>query len=364
MIKSGATTGNIAQVTTDDEFNIWSPLAVIRTDSELAYNRFVFYCMKSHNFRCSVELGWSFGTQQNIGMGVIQNLFVTLPPRPEQKAIAAFLDEKTGKIDALLEKLKRQKELLTEKRTALITRAVTRGLNPNAPLKATGIEWLPQVPEHWEVKRLKLLLKALSGAIRTGPFGSQLKSSDIQNKGYKVYTQRNVIQRNLLSGDDYISDAKFNELKAFEIFKDDILLTTRGTIGKCLHVDYDLERGVLHPCLMRIQLNKKSCHYPFIIHLFENTAITLEQLRVKSNSTIIDVIYQDSLKEIFIPIPPLSEQKEIAEYLDTQTAKIDLLQSKTDKQIELLKEYRTSLITSAVTGQIKVTANQQQRLSA
>ncbi|MFH1039501.1 MAG: restriction endonuclease subunit S [PVC group bacterium] len=125
LIKSGATTGNVAFVDTDDEFNIWSPLAAIRPDPKKAITPFVFFFMKSKNFFQSIELGWSFGTQQNIGMNVIENIPIALPSIEEQRAIAAFLDRETARIDALDEMINHSIETLREYRTALISAAVT-----------------------------------------------------------------------------------------------------------------------------------------------------------------------------------------------------------------------------------------------
>lgn len=125
MIKSGATTGVTAIVETDDEFNIWSPLAVIRCNSVLAEPYFILNFMRSAEFKQAIELGWSFGTQQNIGMNVIENISVTLPPIDEQVKIANYLFNQTTKFDALIEKANQAIELLKERRTALISAAVT-----------------------------------------------------------------------------------------------------------------------------------------------------------------------------------------------------------------------------------------------
>ncbi|MDD5458111.1 MAG: restriction endonuclease subunit S [Phycisphaerae bacterium] len=125
MIKSGATTGNLAIVETDDEFNIWSPLAVIRANRTITFPRYILYAMNSKEFQTSVQLFWSYGTQQNIGMNVIENLPLPVPPLPEQEAIADFLDRETGKIDALINKVETAIEKLAEYRTAIISAAVT-----------------------------------------------------------------------------------------------------------------------------------------------------------------------------------------------------------------------------------------------
>jgi type I restriction enzyme S subunit len=125
MIKSGATTGNLAIVDTDDEFNIWSPLAAIRTNKKIASPRYVLHAMNAKEFQTSVQLFWSYGTQQNIGMNVIENLVIPLPPLIEQDAIANYLDRETSKIDRMIKKVEAVIEKLQEYRTALITAAVT-----------------------------------------------------------------------------------------------------------------------------------------------------------------------------------------------------------------------------------------------
>lgn len=168
MVKSGATTGVTAIVEDRIDFNIWSPLAVIRCGEE-AIPHFVLNFMRSRNFLEAITLNWSFGTQQNIGMGVIENLACVVPPREEQSAIATFLDRETGKIDTLVAEQERLMALLKEKRQAVISQAVTKGLDPNAPMKPSGVEWLGAVPAHWEVKRLKQIAAGVTVGVVVMP---------------------------------------------------------------------------------------------------------------------------------------------------------------------------------------------------
>ena len=272
----------------------------------------------------------------------------------EQRAIATFLDRETAKIDALVAKKERLIELLQEKRTALISRAVTKGLNPDVPLKDSGVEWLGEIPAHWTLKRIKHLLVGRKGAIKTGPFGSQLHSSEMMDSEIKVFNQRTVIDRDIRGGLNYISMAKFNELKAFEAFPGDLLVTTRGTIGRCMIIPSGAPRGILHPCLLRIQIDARLGYDHYIEFLIEESGLTLAQLLFMSNSTTIEVIYSDSLKETLLPLPPLSEQRAIAAFLDRETAQIDALTAKVQEAISRLKELRTALISAAVTGKIDV----------
>ena len=148
MCKSGATTGKLAMVETDMEFSVWSPLAQIRCDDSLAMPKFMYFALHAEYVQSQIRRTWSAGTHPNISMGDIEQLLVVAPPLPEQQAIAAFLDRETAKIDALVEKKRRLIELLKEKRAALISHAVTKGLNPDLPMKDSGIEWLGEVPKY------------------------------------------------------------------------------------------------------------------------------------------------------------------------------------------------------------------------
>ena len=271
----------------------------------------------------------------------------------EQSAIATFLDRETAQIDGLVARKERLIELLQEKRTALITRAVTRGLDPNVPMKDSGVEWLGEIPAHWEVKQLNHLLKARKGAIKTGPFGSQLQSSEMQAGEIKVYNQRSV-DRDFSSGDNYVSLEKFAELSAFEVYPGDLLITTRGSIGRCSILPKEAERGVLHPCLMRVQPDERWILTRFLEIQIEECSIALDQLRFMSNATTIDVIYSDSLREVWLSVPPVEEQTATIAFVAREKARVDGLIAKIRQAIHHLKEFRAALISAAVTGKIDV----------
>jgi len=289
-----------------------------------------------------------------INASVLVRLSVVQPPFAEQQTIARFLDYKTARIDALIAKEELLLKKLSQKRTALISHALTKGLDPSAPMKDSGVPWLGEIPAHWKCIPLKRHLVPKAGAIRTGPFGSQLLSSDMSDYEIKVYNQRNVLDRNFDQGENYISENKYNELKAFEVLHGDLLVTTRGTIGKCAIVPNGIEKGILHPCLMRLQFDENSLTDEYFSHLLQDGNIILEQLNIESNATTIDVIYSETLKAVLIPTPPTTEQKIISEYIVTVSKDIYSLASRIKKAITKLKEYRTSLITHAVTGKIDV----------
>ena len=186
--------------------------------------------------------------------------------------------------------------------------------------KDSGIEWLGEIPTGWIVAPLKRHLLPKVGAIKTGPFGSQLLSSEMNDAAVKVYNQRTVLDKDFEQGDNYISEEKYQELQSFEVYPSDFLITTRGTIGRCAIVPEGCQKGILHPCLMRLQLNQNTLTDRFMNYLLEGAGIILEQLSLKSNATTIDVIYSETLKSVLVPIPPLPEQA-IARFLDCKTAR-------------------------------------------
>ena len=316
------------------------------------YLRWWFEFMLAH-----VHMLSSSNTQDNLSAERVRNMPIVSPIAiEEQRAIADFLDRETAKIDALVARKERLIELLQEKRTALLTRAVTRGLDPNVPMKDSGVEWLGEIPAHWKVKQLKHLLKAKKGAVKTGPFGSQMQSSEMQAGVIKVYNQRSVLDRDFSSGENYISLEKFAELSTFEVFPGDLLVTTRGSIGRCAILPTGAERGVLHPCLMRVQLDQRQILTHFLEIQIADCSIVLDQLRFMSNATTIDVIYSGSLREVWLSVPSPEEQRAIMAFLTHESSRIDALIAKAHEAIDHLKEFRTAIISAAVTGKIDVRA--------
>lgn len=328
------------------ELLVLRPKEVIRS--------YLFYFLMNPNFIEVVNSSTYGAKMPRANWDFIGDLLSTIPNPEEQTQIASFLDHETSRIDKLIEKKNRQIELLQEKRSALITHAVTKGLNPNAKMKDSGVEWIGEIPEGWEIFSIKHLLKNRKDAIKTGPFGSQLLSSEMMAGDIKVYNQRNVLDNDFESGENYISYEKYTELKAFRIFPDDLLITTRGTIGRCAIFPNNASEGILHPCLMRIQVDSKKILHKYLSIIIQESSIVRTNLQLLSNATTIDVIYSDSLKSVKMPIPTISEQIQIAQFLEKETSKIDTLISKIQFSIDKLTEFRTALISAAVTGKIDV----------
>ena len=293
-------------------------------------------------------------TVESIESEYLMNGLMPLPPTTEQQAIADFLNYRSNKIDDLIAAKRELLALLKEKRQAVITHAVTKGLDPNVKFKPSGIDWLGDVPEYWKVSPIRYCLKSKGGAIKTGPFGSQLPSADMNGDAIKIYNQKTVLSRDFQSGDFFISEEKYADMKNFTVFPGDLLLTTRGTIGRCVLTPKNVAIGILHPCLMRIQVDSRKINPSYLELLIQDSNLVIGQLKTMSNATTIDVIYSESLKRVLLLLPPLEEQEKIISFTNKKTEKIKNLMNTIEIAIEKLNEHRNSLISAAVTGKIDV----------
>jgi type I restriction enzyme S subunit len=281
-----------------------------------------------------------------------------IPPLQEQLEIVQFLDEKTELIDKLISTKERKINLLKEQRTSLINQVVTKGLNPNVKMKDSGVEWIGEIPENWNFLPIKYTLQKNKDSIRTGPFGSSLKSDEFLDEGVRVYNQRSVYDEDFSKSDIFISEEKFQELKGFIVLPGDVLITSRGTIGRMTIVPVNGEVGVLHPCLIRLRLNIGVLNPNYLWWYINHSSLFINSVKIESNSTTIEVIYSETLSTIRLPLPLITEQHQIVEFLNSKTIEIDNLIGLEQKKIDLLKEYRQSLISEVVTGKIKVTTDE------
>ena len=284
----------------------------------------------------------------------LNNHVLCLPSVSEQQKIADFLDKKTAQLDKVKVLLEEQIQKLKDYRASLIYETVTKGLDKTVPMKDSGIDWIGQVPQGWGVSKLKFILEKGINSIKVGPFGSSLSGDAIRSSGKWVYNQRNVLDNNFTETDFYISEAKCKELKNFSVSSGDILLTTRGTIGRVAIVPKKYCEGIIHPCLMKFKVDSKIVLPELIKYLFNDIPLVREQLNFLSNSTTIDVIYSYNLKNIIIPIIPIEEQYSTLEVLDRQTSDVDSLIKIKQKQIENINKQRQTLIYDYVTGKRRV----------
>jgi type I restriction enzyme S subunit len=216
-------------------------------------------------------------------------------------------------------------------------------------MKDSGVKWIGEIPRKWSVSKIKFLIANGGNSLRVGPFGSSLSGNDFTNEGYWVYNQRSVIDNNFEDNDTFICENKYNELKGFRVYPHDILITTRGSIGKVAIVPDKHFEGILHPCIIRFVLNDEKYNKYFLKHIFNGTDIVQQQIKNKSNSTTIDVLYSATLKNLVVPLPPLPEQQTIADFLDAKCAEIDGLLADLEAEVKTLAEYKKSIIAETVT---------------
>lgn len=326
------------------EFFVMSPASVS--------SDFLAFLVLSKGFVDAVN-GSTFGVKMpRAEWEFVGNMKIPLPSLHRQKIIASFLANRCGQIDSVIVAKEKTNEALKAYRQSVIYEAVTKGLDPAAPLKDTNIPWIGKIPCSWNVSRLKYLLRSERGAIKAGPFGSSLQAQDMRGSDVKVYNQRTVLDNDFTSGDDYVSFEKYRELLGFRVDSGDLLVTTRGTIGKTAIVPMNFQPGILHPCLIKLKLNEQVVNLKLLSLVFNSTNILLEQLRLASNATTIDVIYTHNLLDILFPLAPVHQQTEILKCLNDKCGQIDAVLAANEAIVKKLREYRQSLIYEAVTGKI------------
>ena len=299
--------------------------------------------------------------QWDLSKDRMKNIPFLIPSIEEQRLIATFLKRKMVQIEEAIGQKQKLIDLLKERRQILIHNAVTRGLDPNVPMKDSGVEWIGEIPEHWTYKSLKHLVIGEKG-IQTGPFGTQLNSRDLVEDGIKILNQKTLIDEEYHLGEEYISYKKFNELSAFEVYHGDIIMGARGsfgtktrtTFGKCSIVPEGVGSCVLHPSLIRIRPDESQLSKEYFKLYVNDSSLFLEEILNTSNATTIEVIYGITLRDIKFPVPPLEEQIKIMNFLNEKLKAFSQLMTLEVGQIEKLKEYKATLINAAATGKIKV----------
>ena len=311
------------------------------------------YAMNTRIVRFQVEVVQYGAAQEQFNISHAVNFLVPTPLRAEQDWIAEFLDRETGKIDELVAEQQRLMELLKEKRQAVISHAVTKGLNPRASMKPSGIEWPEVVPAEWAVSRLKYLVAERDG-IQMGPFGGMLLDLDSEETGFKVYGQENTISGDFSLGSRWISKERFALLHNYQIKNGDLLLTRKGSLGNARHVQDLPYPGIADSDTIRVRCNQGLIARAFLALLLHSARYVAEQITLSKRGAILPGLNSETIANISIILPPVAQQTELLGYIAAETVRIETLAAEAQKAIDLLQERRTALISAAVTGQIDV----------
>ncbi|EAQ4379536.1 restriction endonuclease subunit S [Salmonella enterica subsp. enterica serovar Javiana] len=298
-----------------------------------------------------IESGCEGAKMPRADWGHIGSIEVVYPDRPEQAQILTTLDRETARIDALVEKKTRFIELLKEKRQALITHAVTKGLDPNVKMKDSGVEWIGQVPEHWEVKPFKYILSAPMS------YGAN-ESAESDDPNHPRYIRITDLTENGTLREDTFKTLPWNKAYSYLLSDGDILLARSGaTVGKSF-----LYRETNGAACFAGYLIKASCDeekaLPKYIYAYLQSHSYWEYISGSNIQSTIQNVSAEKYSSMVLPVPQREEQATIAATLDRETARIDALIGKAEQSITLLKERRSAFITAAVTGQIDLRGKQ------
>ena len=280
--------------------------------------------------------GMGTGIRLTLSFAELKKQFILFPSVKEQEGIVAFLDEKTAEIDELVRQVEHEIELLKEYKQAEIARVVTRGLNPNAPLKPSGISWIGDIPQHWDVDKISQHFTERREKVSDKDF----PALSVSKEGVTPQLETAVKTDN---GD--------NRKK---VCKGDFVVNSRSDRkGSCGFSAYDGSVSLINIVLKPRDINGRYYHYMFRSNNY------IEEFYRLGRGIVADLwtTRYIEMRNIMIPSPPISEQQEIVEYIDRKTTEIDRLVVELTYQVEYLKEYKQRLIADVVTGKINVQRN-------
>ena len=312
----------------------------------LFLSNFVCLIIGSAYFNRFVDLTCLGAAQRVLNMGDLSAFLIALPSIAEQAKIIAHIDRETTRIDTLIAKKTRFIELLKEKRQALITQAVTKGLNPNVKMKDSGVEWLGEVPEHWGVQAIKLI-----ASVGNGCTPNRENKQYWENGFYPWLTSTLVNLNEVRKAEEFITQVALDECSLPKIPPPAVLIgltgqgRTRG-MATTLYIEATISQHIAY-----IKPIKKHIEIEYLRSAMDSVYLFLRDESDGGGSTK-GAVTCDQIKSLKIPIPPINEQISIAEFIRESTERITSVTEKTQLSITLLKERRSALITAAVTGQI------------
>lgn len=334
-----------------NNWNINESVFALRGNYEKVYDKYLYYSLINPAYYNDLRIDATGTTFQSIKQKKLKDSTLLLPPLSEQQAIADFLDKKCAEIDEMIALQEKIIEELKAYKQSVITEAVTKGLNPNVPMKDSGVEWVGEIPKHWEIERLKN-----EGELHGRIGWNGLRSDEFEEQSYAY----------LVTGQDFrsseiewrkcyqIRKERYDEDEFIQLHNGEILITKDGTIGKIAIVSNMNKPACLNSGIFVLR-QKRDAFYPKFMYwmLFSPLLKTFNDYMNLGGTTIIH-LYQNIFEKMPIIIPPLTEQIEISNYLDTKCSETDnLIQLKLSK-IDSLKEYKKSIIYEYVTGKKEI----------
>ncbi|KAA0976131.1 restriction endonuclease subunit S [Pseudomonas sp. ANT_J28] len=326
--------------------NVNQHVCIIRPESRETA-KWLSLCLKSESVQSQIDFSQNGAGREGLNFEQIGNICISLPPTTERLRISEHLEHEVARIDGLIAKKTRFIELLCEKRQALITHAVTKGLDPAAKMKDSGVEWLGDVPEHWAVKRLRLIASVQTG-IAKGKDNTDKETVQVP------YLRVANVQDGYLDLEEVSTiHIPTKDLDRYLLQKGDVLMNEGGDFDKLGrgHVWH----GEVEPCIHQnhVFAVRPNQVQPQWLNTFTSSKAAQFYFMGRSKqSTNLASISSTNLMELSVPVPSDAEQHEILGALSDMTTRLDTLITKTELSLTLLKERRSALITAAVTGQI------------
>ncbi|MDB4772066.1 restriction endonuclease subunit S [Akkermansiaceae bacterium] len=291
--------------------------------------------------------------QWDLSKDRMKQIPILLPPAKEQVAIASFLDEKVGKIDGAIAQKEQLIQLLNERKQIIIQNAVTKGLNPNAPMKDSGIEWIGKIPEHWEVSRVKFCSRYISKGTTPSTVGREVLSEG----EIRFIKSENIVEGEITQTPKEFIDEKTNEIISRSILKaNDVLFVIAGaSLGKTAVLPEHLNGSNTNQAVCFIRPNQVA--YSKYLEMWLQSSAIKSQIWVDAVQSAQPNLSMESLGNFAIPVPPKAEQYELLEYLKDVSRDFKASENTLQNTILRLKEYKATLINSAVTGKINVSTH-------
>ncbi|ENA1807749.1 restriction endonuclease subunit S [Flavobacterium psychrophilum] len=350
LASSGATWGKVSTYNDDEKVILNTSTIRLNTKkNEMLSNSIVKHLLNANYVNTQLQNLLTGSCQPNFGPTHLNKLYVALPPLEEQTIIENFLDYKLAKIDRFIRKKKQLIKLLNEQKTGIINYAVTKGLDPKANLKPSGIEWLGEIPEHWEVRKLKYLVsKTGSGVTPKG--GSEV----YKDEGIPFLRSQNIHFDGLkIDNVAFISNEVHSTMSNTALMVGDVLLNITGaSIGRCCFVPNDFKEGNVnqHVCIIR---PKNLILTKYLTSILSSSYLQ-DLIQFEQVGASREALNQDEIKNLPIILPTILEQEKIVSYIEKETSIINKTISNIRREIALTQEYRTVLIAEAVTGKIDV----------
>jgi type I restriction enzyme, S subunit len=321
-------------------------LALLRPRKQRMDGAFLFRCLQAKPVRVQLELAANGVTRFGIPKSEIGAITLPIPPLAQQRAIADYLDRETARLGALVAAKERVLWLLAEKRRTLITRAVTRGLEPSAPLRDSGIAWFGKIPTHWETPPVYARFEV--------QLGKMLDEKKIRGAHLAPYLRNIDVQWGAINTED-LPEMDFDEddRLRYALRVGDILVCEGGEVGRCALWDGAHPECYYQKALHRLRPAGREDEPAFFVSVMR-AIVDSGQFALQSSAATIQHLPAEKLRVVRYPAPPLDEQRAIVAHLSLEIGKLDALRVATERSIALLRERRSALIAAAVTGQIDV----------